>query len=103
MAWLIVGGYEAPNAYVRYIRVSYALVASMFILVGAFVAVVIRRPRWWLAPLPLFIYGLTRGLIQDASFIRGAYFRLSVGKAAYIGLTLLGAFVVSRFKRTLLA
>lgn len=66
------------------------------VVVGAFVACLVRRSYWWLggiAVLPLLIYGDIR-----------AADRIEVGASVvYVALAFAAAFVVSCFKRTRIA
>lgn len=71
---------------------TFAIDPVVAVIVGAFVAFVVRRSYWWLggvATLPLFIYGLARGAdrIEIVSLV------------VYMLLAFAGAFAVSRFKR----
>ena len=97
LAWLLIVGNvdhsENKDAIVRWMLwQTFAVGPGVAIIVGAFVASIVRRSDWWLggvAVLPLFIYGFIRGA-------RGMEIVLSV---AYFGLAFAAAFGVSRFKR----
>ena len=97
LVWfLIIGNVERSenkDAIVRWMLwQSFGVVPAVAIAVGAFVGFVVRRSAWWLggvAVLPLFVYGIFRG-------VAGIEIVFSV---VYVTLAFAAAFVVSRFKR----
>ena len=99
MAWIAIVGNvdrsENKHAIIRWLLWNmFAVAPAIAVFVGALVASIVRRSGWWLggmAMLPLCIYEL----------IGGPHAPDIVMSVAYIALAFTGAFVVSRFKRSL--
>jgi hypothetical protein len=99
LLWLLLIGdlqtNENRDAIVWAVRAQMFLVVPLTCLVvGGFVALIVRRPAWWLggvAVLPILF-----GFI----FMLGAHRLEILLLIAYVLLTFTGAFVASRFKRT---
>jgi len=103
LAWLLIVGnldrtkIEYKDGVIRWMLWrTFAIDPAVAVVVGAFVACLVRRSHWWLggmAVLPLLIYGDIR-----------AADRIEIGASVvYVALAFAGAFVVSRFKRPLVA
>ena len=101
LAWLaIVGNVERSenkNAIVGWMIWQVVAVGpAVAVVVGAFVAIVVRRSVWWLggvALMPLFVYGVSRGAAVIEVLL----------SLVYIAFAFVAAFVISRFKRSRVA
>jgi hypothetical protein len=103
LAWFLIVGrvdrakIDYKDAVIRWMLWrTLALDPVVAVIAGACVAGLVRRSYWWLggiATLPLFIYAVIRGAdrIETGTFV------------VYTMLGFAAAFVVSRFKRTLVA
>ena len=98
LAWLLIVGNRTGIAYkdgvIRWMLWrTFAIDPVVAVVVGVFVACVVRRAYWWLggvATLPLLIYVCVRG--AD---------RIEIGASVvYMILALGAAYLVSRFKQT---
>jgi preprotein translocase subunit Sec61beta len=99
LAWLLIVGnvdrthIEYKDGVIRWMLWrTFAIDPAVAVVVGVFVACVVRRSYWWLggiAVLPLLIYGDIRA--DD---------RIEIGTSVvYVAFAFAAAFVVSRFKQ----